>query len=90
MTTAGMTTLHKTYNPDPNQWVGWGDRTVDEMAHNWVDVTYLGQNMSDSLLNGVRWRRHRQGLPISMPIYNSGNLALSVFIRFCCDHAFSS
>ncbi|PCJ25568.1 MAG: hypothetical protein COA96_07025 [SAR86 cluster bacterium] len=31
------------YNPDPNQWVGWGDRTVDEMAHNWVDVTYLGQ-----------------------------------------------
>tara|TARA_B100000586_G_scaffold111696_1_gene80413 strand:- start:97 stop:1437 length:1341 start_codon:yes stop_codon:yes gene_type:complete len=32
------------YNPDPNQWVGWGDRTVDEMAHNWVDVTYLGQD----------------------------------------------
>ncbi len=30
-------------NPDPNQWVGWGDRTVDEMAHNWVDVTHLGQ-----------------------------------------------
>ena len=28
-------------NPDPNQWVGWGDRTVDEMAHAWVDVTYL-------------------------------------------------
>ena len=30
-------------NPDPNQWVGWGQRTVDEMSHNWVDVTYLGQ-----------------------------------------------
>ena len=28
-------------NPDPNQWVGYGDRTVDEMAHLWVDVTYL-------------------------------------------------
>ncbi len=28
-------------NPDPRQWVGWGDRTVDEMAHVWVDVTYL-------------------------------------------------
>jgi len=28
-------------NPDPRQWVGWGDRTVDEMAHAWVDVTYL-------------------------------------------------
>ena len=30
-------------NPDPNQWVGWGDRTVDEMAHVWIDVTYLNQ-----------------------------------------------
>src|SRR5690348_10109005 len=28
-------------NPDPNQWVGYGDRTVDEMAHAWVNVTYL-------------------------------------------------
>ncbi len=30
-------------NPDPSQWVGWGDRTVDEMAHAWVDVTYLSE-----------------------------------------------
>ena len=30
-------------NPDYRQWVGWGDRTVDEMAHVWVDVTYLEQ-----------------------------------------------
>jgi hypothetical protein len=28
-------------NPDPNVWVGHGDRTVDEMAHAWVNVTYL-------------------------------------------------
>ncbi len=28
-------------NPDPNQWVGWGDRTVDEMAHAWVNISYL-------------------------------------------------
>ncbi|MCB1671662.1 MAG: hypothetical protein R3F41_09935 [Gammaproteobacteria bacterium] len=38
------------YNPDPNQWVGWGDRTVDEMAHNWVDVTYLGQEEFERLV----------------------------------------
>ena len=38
------------YNPDPNQWVGWGDRTVDEMAHNWVDVTYLGQEEYERML----------------------------------------
>jgi hypothetical protein len=28
-------------NPDPNVWVGYGDRTVDEMAHAWVNVTYM-------------------------------------------------
>ena len=28
-------------NPDPNQWVGYGDRTVDEMAHAWMNVFYL-------------------------------------------------
>ena len=31
-------------NPDPNQWVGWGDRTVDEMAHAWVNVTYITED----------------------------------------------
>jgi hypothetical protein len=28
-------------NPDPEQWVGYGDRTVDEMAHAWMNVFYL-------------------------------------------------
>jgi hypothetical protein len=31
-------------NPDPEQWVGWGDRTVDEMAHAWVNITYLSDD----------------------------------------------
>ena len=30
-------------NPDPNQWIGYGDRTIDEMGHAWVNVT----NISD-------------------------------------------
>ncbi len=34
-------TANNKNNPDPNQWVGWGDRTVDEMAHAWVNVTYI-------------------------------------------------
>ena len=34
------TTANK-HNPDPNQWVGFGDRTVDEMGHAWVNVTYM-------------------------------------------------
>src|SRR5438874_18523 len=31
-------------NPDPDQWVGWGDRTVDEMGHAWINVTYYGDD----------------------------------------------
>ncbi len=34
-------TVNNRNNPDPEQWVGWGDRTVDEMAHAWVNVTYM-------------------------------------------------
>jgi hypothetical protein len=37
-------------NPDPNQWVGWGDRTVDEMAHAWVNVTYITEEDYQSWL----------------------------------------
>ena len=31
-------------NPDPDQWVGYGDRTVDEMAHAWMNVVYLNED----------------------------------------------
>ncbi|MGE3511658.1 MAG: cytochrome c, partial [Vicinamibacterales bacterium] len=34
-------TANNKFNPDPTQWVGWGDRTVDEMAHAWMNVVYL-------------------------------------------------
>ena len=37
------TTANKA-NPDPNQWVGWGERTVDEMAHAWVNITYMSDD----------------------------------------------
>jgi mono/diheme cytochrome c family protein len=30
-------------NPDPSVWVGYGDRTVDEMNHIWVNVTYMNE-----------------------------------------------
>jgi hypothetical protein len=36
-------TVNNRNNPDPDQWVGWGDRTVDEMAHAWVNVTYISE-----------------------------------------------
>ncbi|HKV05029.1 MAG TPA: hypothetical protein VJO53_07980 [Candidatus Acidoferrales bacterium] len=37
-------TANNPTNPDPNQWVGWGDRTIDEMGHAWVNVTYISED----------------------------------------------
>ena len=44
-------------NPDPNQWVGWGDRTVDEMAHAWVNITYMDDD--DFKVKSTSARRRR-------------------------------
>jgi hypothetical protein len=38
------------FNPDPDQWVGYGDRTVDEMAHAWMNVVYLTDEEYNALL----------------------------------------
>jgi hypothetical protein len=52
-------------NPDPNQWVGWGDRTVDEMAHAWVNVTYISEQDYQEWL-----AKHSQ--PVA-PVRSTGN-----------------
>ncbi len=43
-------TVNNPNNPDPTQWVGWGERTVDEMAHAWVNVTFLSDEEYQSYL----------------------------------------
>src|SRR5229473_2763354 len=43
------TTANKN-NPDPDQWVGYGDRTVDEMAHAWMNVVYLNDEEYQQML----------------------------------------
>jgi hypothetical protein len=43
-------TKNNKFNPDPDQWVGYGDRTVDEMAHSWMNVVYLDDNEYKALL----------------------------------------
>jgi mono/diheme cytochrome c family protein len=50
-------------NPDPAQWVGWGDRTVDEMAHNWIDVTYLEQDEFDKMVAERKAKNARKPVP---------------------------
>ncbi len=55
-------------NPDPDQWVGYGDRTVDEMAHAWMNVYYLSSaeyqdyvaKHGEGVTNGVPPRRTSQ------------------------------
>lgn len=37
-------TANNPNNPDHDQWVGYGDRTVDEMGHAWVNVTYISDD----------------------------------------------
>jgi hypothetical protein len=43
-------------NPDPDQWVGYGDRTVDEMAHAWMNVVYLSDDEYSALVEQRRSR----------------------------------
>ena len=50
-------------NPDPGQWVGWGDRTVDEMAHNWIDVTYLEQDEFEKLVAARKAAKAAKPIP---------------------------
>jgi hypothetical protein len=55
-------------NPDPEQWVGYGDRTVDEMAHAWMNVVYLTDaeyqervaKYGEGVTNGVKPQRSTQ------------------------------
>ena len=56
-------TANNPLNPDPNQWIGWGDRTVDEMAHNWIDVTYLDQDEFDKMVSDRRAKQKTKVVP---------------------------
>ena len=43
-------------NPDPDQWVGYGDRTVDEMAHAWMNLVYLTDDEYQTRLDAKKSR----------------------------------
>jgi hypothetical protein len=47
------------FNPDPDQWVGYGDRTVDEMAHAWMNVVYLTDEEYGALLSERKAKAER-------------------------------
>ena len=37
-------------SPDPNQWVGRGSRSADEMSHAWIAVTHLDDESYEQLV----------------------------------------
>jgi hypothetical protein len=39
--------------------VGWGDRTVDEMAHAWMNVVYLNDDEYKALLEERKAKQSR-------------------------------
>jgi hypothetical protein len=43
-------TADNPFNPDPDQFVGLGNRTTDEMSHAWIGITHLDQDGYDQLL----------------------------------------
>ncbi|MQA88751.1 MAG: hypothetical protein GEU90_00755 [Gemmatimonas sp.] len=43
-------TENNPHNPDPDMWVGRGNRTTDEMSHGWIAVTHLDEERYQELL----------------------------------------
>lgn len=43
-------TVNNPINPDPDQWVTFGQRGVDEMSHAWVGMTYLDEETFGQLV----------------------------------------
>jgi hypothetical protein len=44
-------------NPDPTQWVGWGQRSYDDMYHAHVNMTYLTDEDYEQIIADRRARR---------------------------------
>jgi len=43
-------TADNPHNPDPDQWVGRGNRTTDEMSHGWIAITHLDDEGYERIL----------------------------------------
>jgi hypothetical protein len=43
ITTWHDNSVNNRYNPNPKNWVGYGQRTIDEMSFAWVSLYYLDE-----------------------------------------------
>jgi hypothetical protein len=60
ITTTWDNTANNPINPDPRQWVVFGQRGVDEMSHVWLGMTYLTDQQFERL-SAQRTRMVRAG-----------------------------
>ncbi len=57
-------TANNPHNPDPDQWVGRGSRTTDEMSHAWIALTHLDEAEYQRLLD-LRGGRDTERTPVT-------------------------
>ena len=60
-------TANNRSNPDPRNWIGYGQRTMDEMAFSWVTWTYLDdEDFKKMIAERAASRAHRTGALTTM------------------------
>ena len=52
-------------NPDPNMWVGFGERSVDDMVQVWMDIVYLDDAEYKRLVEERRAKTGEAPAPLS-------------------------
>ena len=45
------------YNPDPRNWVGFGNRSMDEMSHTWMNIFYISEEEFERRVEARRAKR---------------------------------
>ncbi len=45
------------YNPDPRNWIGFGNRSMDEMSHTWMNIFYLSEEEFEQRVEARRAKR---------------------------------
>jgi hypothetical protein len=56
-------TVNNPNNPDPDQWVLYGQRSVDDMAHMWVGVTYIEEEDFERMVEERELRESQTQAP---------------------------
>ena len=45
------------YNPDSRNWIGFGNRSMDEMSHTWMNIFYISEDEFDRRVQARQSKR---------------------------------